>query len=77
VQQRVASELPTLQDEVRMAALTQQINKNIGYLNKTNGDKVFLKEKLGRLLMRGADVKHPTEEFSQLLREAIQHIRSV
>ena len=75
VQQQILSTLPSRQEEIRMKLFSREMGFILERLDKVEQDiRKDLVMRLGKLLLKGAEIKNPTEEFVILLEEGLKHI---
>jgi len=75
IQRQILSTLPSKQEEIRMKLIGREIGFILERLDKVEQDiRKDLVVRLGKLLLKGADIKNATEEFVMLLEEGMKHI---
>ena len=75
VQRQILSTLPSRQEEIRMKLFSREMGFILERLDKVEQDiRKDLVMRLGKLLLKGAEIKNPTEEFVVLLEEGLKHI---
>ena len=75
VQQQILLTVPSIQEQIQMKLLGREIGFILERLDKVELDiRKDLLVRLGKLLLKGADIKNPTEEFVLLLEEGLKHI---